>query len=195
MKFTEFLSQYDRPGSIILLEGKRNVIDADQPKLLALGKLLASTMKHATFRSGKANGSDLYFSQGVASIDALRLEAVITFDGHRTKSNVAGRTLSLDEVDLSLYPDIVKFSALNKKTAGLLTRFMAGERNRFTSKVTFIIRDTIKVVGVDGHPPIRFGIFYDDLSAPKSGGTGHTMEVCKQCQVPYADQKVWMDWI
>jgi hypothetical protein len=195
MTLDQFVKRYDYEGSIILLEGKRNVPATEQAHLKALGQLLAQNMKHAIFRSGNANGADLYFSQGVAAIDKMRLEVVIPFDGHRSKSNLAGHTLSLDQIDLSAYPDIVAMSALNKKTKDLLKRYLQGERNRFTDKVTFIIRDTIKVMGVQDNPAISFAIFYDDLDMPRTGGTGHTMEVCEQCQIPYTDQTVWVKWL
>lgn len=195
MTLDHFIDQYDFEGSVILLEGKRTVPEIDQHKLKALGQMLAKKLKLATFRSGNANGADLYFSQGVAAVNSQKLEVVIPFDGHRSKSNLAGKTLSLDDIDLLAYPGIVELSALNKKTANLLKRFLVGERNRFTDKVAFIIRDTIKVVGVVDYPPISFGIFYDNLSAPKSGGTGHTMEVCNHCNVPYIDQTIWEKWL
>ena len=195
MTLDQFITQYDYDGSIILLEGKRNVPIEDQGNLKSLGQRLAQITKYAAFRSGNANGADLYFSQGVASIDKMRLEVVTPFDGHRSKSNLAGKTLSLDEIDLLAYPKIVELSALNKKTTNLLKRFLAGERNQFTNKVAFIIRDTIKVCGVQGHPAISFGVFYDDLFAPKIGGTGHTMHVCDHCNVPYIDQTIWKQWL
>ena len=69
MTLDQFIAQYDYEGSIILLEGKRNVPVELQASLKALGQLLAQHMKHATFRSGNANGADLYFSQGVAAVD------------------------------------------------------------------------------------------------------------------------------
>jgi len=194
MNLEQFITKYDFVGSIILLEGKRNVLEADHQKLKDLGELLAMRMCYATFRSGNANGADLYFSQGIAAVDAHRLEVVIPFDGHRKKSNLAPSTLSLDDVNLADYPEIVSMSALNNKTIDLLKRYLNGERNRFTNKVAFIIRDTIKVLGLEGHPPISFGIFYDDLLNPKSGGTGHTMKVCEHAKVPYVDQTIWKDW-
>lgn len=195
MTLDQFIDRYDYEGSIILLEGKRNVPLADQAQLKSLGQLLAQKMKHTTFRSGNANGADLYFSQGVTMIDKQRLEVIIPFDGHRSKSNIADNTLSLDQIDLTVYPDIVSMTALNKKTKDLLKRYVAGERNRIVNKVAFIIRDTIKVMGVQGHPAISVAVFYDDLSMPKTGGTGHTMEVCRHCQIPFIDQTVWEKWI
>lgn len=52
MTFREFVEKYDHSNSIILLEGKRNVVEGDTIKLEALGKLLANNLKKATFRSG-----------------------------------------------------------------------------------------------------------------------------------------------
>lgn len=45
MTLTEFITQFDRADSIVLLEGKRDVVEADKEKLTALGKLLASRTK------------------------------------------------------------------------------------------------------------------------------------------------------
>ncbi len=195
MTLIQFISQYDYEGSVVLIEGKRNVPTSDQNKLETIGRLLAEKTKHITFRSGNANGADLYFSKGVVSVDFHRLEVMTPYDEHRKKSNLAGKTLSLESIDITAYDDIVNLSALNKKTQNLLKRYVDGHRDRFTQKVAFIIRDTIKVVGVEGFPQASFGIFYDDLSDPKSGGTGHTMLVCDHCQVPYIDQTIWFHWL
>ncbi|MBK8701150.1 MAG: hypothetical protein IPN29_17075 [Saprospiraceae bacterium] len=69
MTLSTFLSQYDTPGSIGLLEGKRNVLEADKEKLVSLGKLITLKSRHITFRSGNAGGADEYFSAGVAEVD------------------------------------------------------------------------------------------------------------------------------
>ena len=58
MTLIEFLKEFDKDNSIILLEGKRNVIDEDKEKLKALGRLLASRTKRLLFRSGNAEGSE-----------------------------------------------------------------------------------------------------------------------------------------
>ncbi|MBS1551131.1 MAG: hypothetical protein JST15_03560 [Bacteroidetes bacterium] len=42
MTLQEFIEQFDRDNAIVLLEGKRNVLETDKEKLTALGKLLAS---------------------------------------------------------------------------------------------------------------------------------------------------------
>lgn len=40
MTFSDFISQFDRENSIVLLEGKRNVLPADTEKLIAIGRML-----------------------------------------------------------------------------------------------------------------------------------------------------------
>lgn len=43
--------------------------------------------------------------------------------------------------------------------------------------------------------PAYFAIFYDDLKKPQQGGTGHTMLMCKEKNVPFIDQRTWMKWL
>lgn len=72
---------------------------------------------------------------------------------------------------------------------------MDGSRDGNAMKAAYIIRDTVKVIGAEGIPPASFGIFYDDLSKPGTGGTGHTMSVCREAGIPLIDQRVWMAWL
>ncbi|MEZ4907407.1 MAG: hypothetical protein R2771_07160 [Saprospiraceae bacterium] len=46
MTLNEFIKKFDKPNSIVLLEGKRNVIEGDEEKLIALGNLLVSKTKN-----------------------------------------------------------------------------------------------------------------------------------------------------
>lgn len=195
MTFSEFVKKYDKKNTIVLLEGKRQVAEGDQEKLVALGRLLASKTKKMTFRSGNASGSDQLFSDGVASVDNTRLQVITPYSGHRDKTNRSYETISLDDIDLAAEEEVIFYSRGNKKTAALIDPFLSGEKNRHTIKAAYIIRDTIKVLGAGDVPPATFGIFYDDLSDPKKGGTGHTMQVCEQNQVPLIDQKVWFNWL
>lgn len=72
---------------------------------------------------------------------------------------------------------------------------MAGEKNRFTIKAAYIIRDTIKALGTEEIKPATFGLFYDDLDDPLSGGTGHTIKVCENNGIPVLDQRLWFAWL
>jgi hypothetical protein len=196
MELLEFIKTYNQTGTIILLEGKRNVKEADKPKLEALGKLLAQKMSRTTFRSGNADGSDLYFSKGVASIAPERLHVVTPYKGHRKNKNYAGDTLSLDSIDLAQEPEVVYESKSNKKMERLIDKYVSGENNRFVIKAAYIIRDTVKVLGTNsGVPPIAFALFYDDEDEPRSGGTGHTINVCERNKVPFLTQQDWIKWL
>jgi len=195
MTLKEFIKQFDKPDSIVLLEGKRNVLEADKEKLTALGRLLATTTKNIIFRSGNAEGSDQLFSDGVTAVDNKRLQVITPYSGHRQKANKAYETISLDDINIVAEPEVVFQSKHNKKTEMLIDKFVSGNKNRFTIKAAYIIRDTIKAIGTGEVKPATFGIFYDDLDNPLEGGTGHTMNVCKQNNIPLVDQKIWFTWL
>ena len=195
MTLKEFIKQFDKPNYIVLLEGKRNVLEVDKEKLTALGRLLASTTNCMLFRSGNANGADQLFSDGVTEIDNKRLQVVIPYTGHRKETNQAYDTISLDDINIAAEPEVLYQSKSNKKTENIIDKFASGEKNRNTIAAAYIIRDTIKVIGTGDIKPATFGIFYDDLENPKTGGTGHTMNVCEHNNVPLVDQKTWFKWL
>ena len=167
----------------------------NKEKLKALGKLLASNTTKMKFRSGNADGSDQFFSDGVTEVDHKRLQVIIPYSGHRQKTNKAYNTISLDDIKIASDREVVMQSKNNKKTEKLIDKFVAGDKNKFTIKAAYIIRDTIKAIGTNEILPASFGIFYDDLENPMTGGTGHTMNVCKQNNIPLIDQKVWFNWL
>lgn len=195
MTLEEFIETHDHAGSIVLLEGKRVVAQEDQAKLRTLGSLLANKTKWLSFRSGNAEGSDQFFSEGVAAVDPNRLEVIVPYTGHRKKTNLASRTISLEDLNLADNPDLIDQSKASKSTRRLIDPYVAGARNRNAIKAAYIIRDTIKAIGASAIPPSSFAIFYDDLENPQQGGTGHTMLVCQQNQIPFADQTIWMKWL
>jgi len=195
MTLKEFINKFDKDNSIVLLEGKRKVLEADKKKLVSLGKLLASTTSKMIFRSGNADGSDQLFSVGVSLIDNKRLQVITPYTDHRKKTNLAYDTISLDEINVAAEPEVVYQSKSNKKTEKLVDQYISGARDRYSIKAAYIIRDTIKAIGTDEIKPATFGIFYDDLEIPMSGGTGHTMNVCEQNNIPIIDQKVWFKWL
>ena len=195
MTLKEFINKFDIDNSIVLLEGKRNVLNEDKEKLKALGRLLATRTTRMTFRSGNADGSDQLFSDGVTEADNKRLQVIIPYSGHRQKTNKAYETISLDEIKIAAEPELVYQSKSNKKMEKLIDQFISGDKNRFTIKAAYIIRDTIKAIGTDEIKPASFGIFYDDLDNPMAGGTGHTMKICEQNNIPLIDQKIWFKWL
>ncbi len=215
MTFQEFISAYDRPGAIILLEGKRAVREVDAPLLVKIGSLLAREMQHASFRSGNAPGADALFAAGVAAVSAQRMEVIVPYSGHRKASSAGYQVYSLDDIDVAEEPEVLYHSRQNKNAERYVDRYVAGNRDVGAIKASYIIRDTVKVVGTkvqsanaqsakaqgasaqgaEGIAPASFGIFYDDLSDPGKGGTGHTMAVCREYGVPLIDQRVWMGWL
>jgi hypothetical protein len=195
MTLQQFIDKYDFENSIVLLEGKRNVEETHINKLILLGEILTTQTKHIKFRSGNAEGSDFYFSSGVIKINPERLEVITPYSGHRKKENNAYKTFPLDEINLLQEPQVVYQSKTNKKTGKFIDEFVAGKKNHLTMKAAYIIRDTIKVTGTSTIQPANFALFYDDLKNPKSGGTGHTMNICEMNNVDYVDQRTWMKWL
>ncbi len=195
MTLDHFIKKYDIINSIVLLEGKRDVADEDKPRLIDLGRILASRTKQVLFRSGNARGADLYFSEGVSSVDKERLQVITPYHDHRKKTNLAFETISVDRINLVAEPEVVYQSKQNKKMGTLIDKYVSGDIDRYSIKAAYIIRDTIKVIGTEEVMPASFAIFYDDFSNPRSGGTGHTMNICNKNEVPFVDQSVWMDWL
>lgn len=197
MKLTlqEFIDAYDKDGTIVLLEGKRKVEPEHREKLVALGKLLATRTHKLLFRSGNADGADQLFCSGAAAENSHRIQVITPYSGHRMKSNLAHETISLEHVDLAGEPEVVYQSKKNVKTTRLVDKYIAGERDQISIKAAYIIRDTIKAIGTSDIKPASFGIFYDDLNEPMSGGTGHTMKVCLDNNIPLIDQTTWFCWL
>jgi len=195
MTLKEFITHFDYEGAIILLEGKRKVPESDRNKLIAFGKLLASNTSKMKFRSGNAKGSDEYFSMGVSSVDSARLEVIVPYTNHRKKSNKAYTSYSLEDINLSEEPDIIYHSKQHKSMTRLIDNYLQGKRDKYSVKAAYIIRDTVKVTGTKKILPATFGIFYDDLNSPKTGGTGHTMNVCINNDIQAIDQSVWFNWL
>ena len=195
MTLKHFIKKFDTKNSIVLLEGKRDVAEVDKEKLTALGRLLATKTNHILFRSGNADGADQYFSEGVSSVEKERLQVITPYHNHRQKTNYASETISVDRINLVAEPEVVYQSKQNKKTESLIDKYVSGNIDRYSIKAAYIIRDTIKVIGTEAIMPASFAIFYDDLSNPRSGGTGHTMNICEKNEVPFIDQSVWMKWL
>ena len=195
MTLKQFIQHFDKENNVILLEGKRVVAYDDREKLVVLGKLLASKTSKMIFRSGNSSGADKLFSDGVACVDQKRLQVITPYSGHRKKDNKAYETISLNDIDYAEEPEIVSMSKRNKKTEKLVEKYVSGTKNRLTIKAAYIIRDTVKVTGTNDIKPASFGIFYDDLNSPGSGGTGHTMDICRQKNIPLIDQRTWLKWL
>lgn len=195
MTLQDFIASFDKPGKVVLLEGKRTVPQTDEVKLIRLGKLLAECTQHMLFRSGNAQGADYFFSMGVSSVDVSRLQIIKPYTGHRNRKQPGGSVIHLDELNLAEEPEIIFQSKQHKPTEALIDSFVQGMRNRYTIKAAYIIRDTLKVIGAKKLQPASAGLFYDDLKNPMRGGTGHTMRTCLQNHIPVFNQETWMKWL
>ena len=195
MTLQDFINKYDYLGSIVLLEGKRDVTEVDKEKLKKLGNLLASSTRYISFRSGNADGADYHFVSGVAEIDKDRVSVIVPYTKHRNKFNYAVATINLEEINLKNELKLVNESKINIKMSKLIEMYVDGDINKNSIKAAYILRDTAKVLGTSEFPPASFGIFYDDLSNPMKGGTGHTMKVCINNNVPFVNQSTWFDWL
>lgn len=195
MDLQHFIQQFDVLNSVVLLEGKRTVSEGDAQRLVELGRLLAEKTCLMVFRSGNATGADEYFSQGVSSVDPARLQVITPYTGHRNQYNLAGETLSLDQISMVAESELVYAAKSHSSTAKLVDDFMEGKKNKNTIKAAYILRDTAKVLGYEHWGKATAGIFYDDLTKPETGGTGHTIGLCRKYHIPVFNQSTWFDWL
>ncbi len=181
---------------VILLEGRRSIPAADAVLAVRLGRFLASEFPYARFRSGNAEGSDAAFSEGVALADPTRLEVVVPYATHRKKARVDGAAyVSPQEVDRLCEPELLQ-ETMNATPANKNLIAQYGRSGPAASKAAYLVRDTLKVLGIDGRlsKPVA-ALFWVDLSDLEAGGTGHTIRVCRQQNVPVFFQDEWMQWL
>jgi len=197
MTFNEFsrIVQGNK-DAIVLLEGMRALPDEDRAGLVALARMLAKRFPFVGFRTGNATGSDEAFAEGVATADPVRLEYILPYAGHRKKAMVAGsRQISLKDV-----PEIEEEAVQASLQSSPDYKSLMEKRKvvpRLRAKANYILRDTVKVIGApeQGFKPATVGIFYVNPEDPMSGGTGHTVRVCKEHDVPVVFQQDWLSWI
>lgn len=193
-EFEASLEGLARP--VVLLEGSREVKEEDSALLVRLGALLAERLPGAVFRSGNAEGSDSLFAEGVRSVDAGRMQVVTPTAGHRKKNlDPAYEVVSLGQVSEVRDRDLVEASNLaTPKNRGLMEKRVVNPR--LGAKANYLLRDTLKVLGdsENGLAPANAGIFYTKPD-PMQGGTGHTIRVCQQQEVPVYLFTHWRAWV
>lgn len=197
MELSHFITTYDKPNTIVLLEGKRIVASGDKDKIIALSQILTKSTKHIIFRSGNAGGADNHFSNAFHNENNIdRFEVVVPYNGHRRHTN-SFRTINLEELELTQECRLVVQSKSHKSIKRLIELYISGQKNKLTYKAAYILRDTLKVLGMPeiGIQPASFALFYDDSANPRKGGTGHTMNICDMNGVPYITQDIWMKWL
>lgn len=193
-EFVASLAGVARP--VVLLEGSREVQEKDGGLLIRLGALLAERMPGAVFRSGNAEGSDSLFAEGVRSVDPGRMQVVTPTVGHRKKNLYPEYEVhSLAEVS-EVREDALALASVyaTPKNGSLIEKRKV--HPRLGAKAKYLLRDTLKVLGDPevGLAPADAGLFYTKPD-PMSGGTGHTIRVCQQENVPVYLFSQWKEWI
>ena len=180
------------PIPVILLEGIRDLPQEDYVRLEKAGAALAQEFPAARFRSGNATGSDAAFARGVAKVDASRLELVVPYATHRKAERPTNaRILSLSE--LTNQDELTQQTVLASPQYQWLAQ-NKGQKSQ--AKLSYLLRDTLKINGVSelGFAPVTSGLFYINTQKPDSGGTAHTIRVCRMSNIPVLTQEAWLNW-
>jgi len=168
-------------------------------RLQAVGAWLAETYANAIFRSGNADGSDTAFAAGVVSVDPSRMQYVLpspSMGKKRRHPDAPCYSLSdLPQEELEHLCDL-SIAATQKSerlAASACGRIQSGP---LAGKGRYLLRDTLKVTGSPtlNIAPATLALFYVDLNDPDTGGTGHTIRVCRQCGVPVVLQDEFLGW-
>ncbi len=192
------LANVARP--VVLLEGIRALPDADRTAVVAVGRLLADRLPGVVFRSGNAEGTDTAFAEGVTVVDPARMEYVMTHAGMgRKRRHPGARAVALDGMQHVTVRAVGEFTlAASPNLKGLVDAYQThGAAGPLGAKAAYLLRDTLKVIGAPelGLAPATVGIFYANAADPLTGGTGHTIRVCRDRGVPVLLQAVWQNWL
>lgn len=188
----------DRP--VVLVEGTRDLPEADRRRVVALGQMLALDLPRAIFRTGNATGSDTAFAEGVAAVDANRLQYVLPHAGMgRQRRRAESLAVALDAVPPAAEQVLANATASASPRSQRLVELYVREKGGSApaAKGAYLMRDTLKVLGcAELHlAPATVGIFYVNEADPMAGGTGHTLRVCIEHGVPVVPQKIWRNWL
>ncbi len=198
-EFYKFIGQHSSP--VILLEGIRALPAAKYKELVSLGEMLAKNLPDTKFRTGNATGSDEAFAEGVAKVHPGRLEYILPYSGHRKKMifpqaichalNTVSDSVSGGERMENLFKNTLIASPAYRD---LLSK--GKNIPKLKAKINYLLRDTMKVVGINGEiPGATAGIFFADIADPMKGGTGHTIRVCRGNSIPVILQNDWKQWL
>lgn len=196
--FRHHLSPHAAP--VILLEGTRQLTDDDRPALVDLGRLLATELPTAVFRTGNATGADTAFADGVSQVDARRLQYVLPQRrmGRQRLASLA-HTVSYDQLSVAEGNRVAEAtSSATPANQRLVNHYQqTAHPTAGRARAAYLLRDTLKVLGSAeaGLAPATVGLFYVNDLDPLGSGTGHTIRVCLQHSVPVLTQKHWRAWL
>ena len=196
MTFSDFKHLVaSQPDGVVLLEGRRLISPEDYEQATKLARHLATQFPRLRFRSGNAEGSDQAFSEGVAQVDASRLQVVAPYATHRKGVRYTDALYDSPASMSKVQEDEVAYKTINAtpKNRGLIEKRNA--KGRLAAKAAYLLRDTMKAIGHSvAFPKPLCALFYVWLDDPMEGGTGHTIRVCHQEGVPVAFQDSWAQW-
>ena len=184
---------------VILLEGTRKINDDQFLLLSKFGEFIAKQFPSSRFRSGNASGSDDAFATGIRKVAADRLQIVLpSIDSGKARLKPQDYRVALEDISIAEEKQIIYES---KRATPANKRLIEAYENKregvMKQKSLYLLRDTLKVIGSpeNGLRPITAGIFFVNEDDPTSGGTGHTIRVCRQNNVPVLTQDVWLNWM
>ena len=188
-----------RSNSVLLLEGTRKITLTDFTRLVQFGEFIAHQFPNCQFRSGNASGSDDAFAQGVRKVAPDRMQIVLPkIDAGKSRLDKRDYVLALEDVSQAEEKQIIYESKrATPKNKRLFEAYELQQEGMMKQKSLYLLRDTLKVLGSPENKlaPITAGIFFVNQDDPESGGTGHTMRVCRQNNVPVFTQDDWMKWM
>jgi len=196
----QFLKQAQKSKRpVVLLEGTRKVPATATPGLQTLAHLLADSLPAAVFRSGNAQGADTLFFLGMAAENPERLEYILPYPKQgKQRIPPKASVFALGDLKPEELKAVVAITlAASPELESLIRAYLARGRNRVTVKAMYLLRDALKVIGAEslGLPPADFGFFFVNPENPLTGGTGHTIRVCRAMQVPVFTQDDWGAWL
>ena len=195
----DVLSLLEQGEPVVLIEGRRALPDGVAEQLEGVGTYLAGRYANVIFRSGNAEGSDTAFSLGVVAVDPSRMEYVLPSPNMGKKRRHPDAPFcSLSDLPQEELEHLCDLSIAASPKAERLASAACGriKSGPLAGKGRYILRDTLKVIGSPAlnRAPAALGLFYVDLSDPEAGGTGHTIRVCRQHNVPVVFQDEFLGW-
>ncbi|MFU8892680.1 MAG: hypothetical protein ACNA8L_03540 [Luteolibacter sp.] len=196
------------PAPVILIEGRRSIPDDVAHLARRVSSMLATRFPALRFRSGNATGTDQAFAAGVIDVAPERLEIIAPYAMHRAKSRhplvryESPESLSEEELEQ------VKSLTMAATPANKSLIRCYGRGGRAAAQAACLIRDTLKVTGMNESarrvvtadraesalPIPTAALFWVDPAEPETGGTGHTIRVCRLQGVPVIFQRDWQAW-
>ena len=122
-------------------------------------------------------GSDYYFSEGVAEVDPSRLEVLTPYTGHHKNLLLTENVISLEDVDLAKEPKVIYETRKNKKTRGLVDPYLDGNKAGYVKKVAYIFPGYDQGDRLQKFRQPSYAIFYDDLDSP-GGPYEALLQIC-----------------